>query len=161
MEVIGRDALDELSSRARGHARRRVNRNLHPEPGDPVQRLFNAIEPGSYVRPHRHRDGIWELFSVLRGRLLVALFSEDGRIERIETLAGGETVEIAPRVLHAIAALEPGTVILEIKPGPYCPTTDKDFAAWAPAEGEARTAAWMAWLIQARAGEMVPIPPPE
>ncbi|MGD8861079.1 MAG: hypothetical protein PVI30_13820 [Myxococcales bacterium] len=33
-------------------------------------------------------------------------------------------------------ALEPDTLIYEVKPGPWSAATDKSFAPWAPAEGD-------------------------
>ena len=35
-----------------------------------------------------------------------------------------------------MVCLEPDTVILEVKKGPYDANTDKKFASWAPAEGD-------------------------
>ena len=45
--------LDALGAEARQHARRRMNRNLH-RMEEPIHRLLNAMEPDSYVAPHRH-----------------------------------------------------------------------------------------------------------
>ena len=42
--------------------------------------------------------------------------------------------------------LEPDTVVFEVKPGPYQPTSDKDFAPWAPAEGGPDAPAYLADL---------------
>jgi hypothetical protein len=44
-------------------------------------------------------------------------------------------VEIPEKAWHTMASLEKGSVLIEIKPGPYAPLSDKDFAAWAPEEG--------------------------
>lgn len=57
---------------------------------------------------------------------------------------------------HTLAVLEPGTVLFELKPGPYLPLADKEFAAWAPAEGAPGTEAWEAWFRRARPGERFP-----
>jgi hypothetical protein len=38
-------------------------------------------------------------------------------------------------VWHTFFALEPDSVIFEVKPGPYDAHTDKEFAPWSPAEG--------------------------
>jgi len=52
--------------RAGGEPRRRTNHNLHPMPGDPVQRLLVAAKLGTYFRPHRH-EICWECAIVLQG----------------------------------------------------------------------------------------------
>ncbi|HHS84277.1 MAG TPA: cupin fold metalloprotein, WbuC family, partial [Gammaproteobacteria bacterium] len=69
MKHIDEKVLQELQKRAADSARKRTNLNLHQTLEDPVQRFLNAIEPGSYVRPHRHNTPLrWELFVALSGR---------------------------------------------------------------------------------------------
>ena len=135
IKVIDRKLMEETSKKAAASPRRRMNHNFH-ELSDPVQRMLNAIEPGSYIRPHRHLDpDKMEMFIVLKGRGAVITFDDDGQIlECFKLEAGGETlgIEVAPGVWHTVVSSEVGTVFLEIKDGPYLPTTDKDFAAWAP-----------------------------
>lgn len=41
-------------------------------------------------------------------------------------------IEIPPGVWHCIVVREPGTVIYEIKQGPYAPLTPENLAPWAP-----------------------------
>ena len=57
------------SQQAQQSPRQRANCNLHPQLDDPIQRLAIAMEPGTYVRPHRHPH-TWELLYPLRGRFL-------------------------------------------------------------------------------------------
>ena len=65
---IHSDLLDQVVKEARASERRRMNYNFH-QLEDPANRMLNAIEPESYIRPHRHleppRD---EAFFVLRGQ---------------------------------------------------------------------------------------------
>jgi cupin fold WbuC family metalloprotein len=56
-----------------------AHRNLHPELSDPVQRLAIAMEPGTYVRPHRHPH-TFELLTALSGRFLVLNFDDNGNV---------------------------------------------------------------------------------
>ena len=132
--------VDDLSRRAAATTRRRMNHNLHPTLSDPIQRLLNAFEPGTYVRPHRHAEpGRWELFVCLRGRAAVLAFDEEAAVTtRTDLDAAGPTLalEVAAGVCHTVVSLAAGTVMLEVKPGPYVALTDKDFAPWAPAEGD-------------------------
>lgn len=161
MKTVEEASLADLSAEARASARGRRNRNLHQALDEPVQRFCNAIEPGSYVRPHRHpQAGKWELFIALRGAAVALSFDGQGRVTgRTELRAGGPVyaVEIPEGTWHTLAALEVGTVLFEIKQGPYIPLSDKDFAPWAPAEGDADAAAFESWFRDAAVGH---VPPP-
>ena len=69
-KILSAELTDALMERAAVSARRRANCNIHPTLDDPVQRFFNAMQPGTYVRPHRHTTPLrWEMFLVLQGRL--------------------------------------------------------------------------------------------
>jgi cupin fold WbuC family metalloprotein len=151
--IIGADALDELVAKARSSARRRMNRNLHATPTDPIQRLLNAAEPMTYVRPHRHAAGRQELTLVLRGAADVLLFADDGVLtHRVPLRGDGTLVEIPGGCWHAAIVRSPGTILMEVKPGPYDRATDKEFAAWAPAEGEDAGEALRRWYETAEIG---------
>lgn len=160
MKVLDADALHRLSARAAALPRQRANLNLHPSLDDPVQRLCNALEPGTYVRPHRHpQPDRWELFAILTGAAAVLQLDASGRVlTRVELRAGGPglVVEIPAGAWHTLVALAPGTVLFELKPGPYTPLADKDFAAWAPPESGAGAAELVAWFAGARPGEAPP-----
>jgi cupin fold WbuC family metalloprotein len=160
MKTVTRYDLDTLSRAAAAAPRRRTHHNLHPSLADGVQRLLIALEPGTYVRPHRHaQPGRFELFVAVRGRALVLTFDEAGRVtQRCELDAAGalRALEITPGTWHTLAALAPQTVLFEIKPGPYAAPTDKDFAAWAPPEGDPRAPAFERWYSQAQPGATPP-----
>lgn len=51
------------------------------------------------------------------------------------------------------AATHPGTVLFEFKAGPYSALDDKDFAPWAPTEGQADSAALVQRFVTAAIGE--------
>ncbi len=158
MKVITTSILRELSAQASASERLRVNWNLHPALGDPVQRFLNAIEPGSYVRPHRHCNPSekWELFVILSGAALVLLLDEAGKVlARVELAAAGEqrVVEIPAGAWHTLAALQPATVLFEVKQGPYSAMSDKDFAAWAPLEGSAGAHELVSRYLMAQVGD--------
>lgn len=126
---------------ARQSPRCRKNLNLHDSPAAPAQRFFNAIEPDSYVRPHRHLDaGKEETLLVVCGRIGVLVFDDDGLVVESAVLAAGTPVfgyHFPLGVWHSIVALEAGSVFLEVKGGPYLPFATGDFADWAPDEGSA------------------------
>jgi cupin fold WbuC family metalloprotein len=160
MKRITADDLQRLTAEAAASPRRRRNLNVHAELSDPVQRLCNAFEPGTYVRPHRHAaGGIWELFVVIRGRAVVLTFDDAGAVsDRVELDASGPVycAEIPEGAWHTVASVLPGTVLFEVKRGPYVAPSPQDFAAWAPAEGDARCLAVEAWFRSARTGQSCP-----
>ncbi len=146
IKLIDRKVMAETIEKAKASPRLRMNHNFH-ELTDPVQRMLNAIEPGSYIRPHRHLDPPKvEVFLVLRGKGALFVFDDDGEVtERYLLETGGETpgVEVPPGIWHSIVSLEEGTVFFEVKDGPYVALTDKDFAPFAPAPEESASGAYL------------------
>ncbi|MDX2469506.1 MAG: WbuC family cupin fold metalloprotein [SAR324 cluster bacterium] len=140
------ELLDEVSALAKKAQRRRTNHNFH-QLEDPVQRFLNAIEPDSYIQPHRHSSPPKEeLFFVLRGRAAIVEFSEAGEITKVLGLDPSKAhlvVEVPAGAWHTIISLEVSSVFLEVKKGPYEPTTDKDFADWAPTEADPESATYL------------------
>ena len=132
--------LDEATGAAQAHPRLRKNRNFHPADDFPSHRLLNAIEPGSYVAPHRHLDSLKdETMLVLRGRLGLVIFDDAGGIIRtVELTAGGASlgVDIPHGCWHSVLGLESGTVFFEAKAGPYLALQAEERASWAPQEGD-------------------------
>jgi len=130
--------LERLSEVARAHPRLRMNENLHAL-ADPIHRLLNATEPGTYVQPHRHLDPPkLETLAVIRGKGAVLIFDERGALQERLLLApvGPDLlVELPPGTWHSLVALEPGTVWFEVKAGPYVPPPPADIASWAPPPG--------------------------
>ncbi len=158
--LITHERLIQLSQQAAEQVRRRQNLNLHPQLDDPVQRMFNALEPGTYVRPHRHaRNEGWELMLCPHGAMTVLLFDADGQILQRMGLgpdAPAVAVEIPAHTWHTVRADRPGTVMFEVKPGPYSPLADKDFAPWAPSEGNPACARLLDWFASAQPGDRPP-----
>lgn len=142
--------LDQLCAQAAASPRRRRNHNFHQQLDEPVQRMLNALEPDTYLRPHQHSDPEKnEVFLCLRGRIAVLLFDDTGQVTEVSVMAPGGPLhgaEVPPRTWHALVALEPGSVIYELKEGPYVPLTDKQFGPWAPAEGTPEAAAYLEQL---------------
>eukprot|EP01105_Mastigella_eilhardi_P006956 TRINITY_DN18448_c0_g1_i1.p2 TRINITY_DN18448_c0_g1~~TRINITY_DN18448_c0_g1_i1.p2 ORF type:complete len:161 (-),score=46.32 TRINITY_DN18448_c0_g1_i1:111-593(-) len=142
--------LDAVTAAARSNARQRQHLNLHAAHDEPVQRLFNAVEPGSYICPHRHAllPANENLF-IVRGRLGVLIFDDAGAVSHARLLvAGGEAcgAELAAGVWHTVVSMAPGTVMLEVKQGPFVPTRPEEFAPWAPEPGSEAAAQWLAQM---------------
>ena len=137
--------FDQLTEEAGQSSRFRIHRNLHKDYEDPCQRMFNAIGVDSYLRPHRHlNDPKAECFIVVRGQMTLVTFDEVGEIVeaiRVGIPMQGSTepssvgVELPPGVWHTIIADVPGSILFEVKAGPFNPDQAKEWAEWAPAEG--------------------------
>lgn len=151
IRLIDDALLDQVSAEARQSPRGRKNRNFHTNDAQPGHRLLNAIEPGSYIMPHRHLDpNKDETMVVLRGRLGLVTFDDAGVIvDAVEVGKGGAAIgmDIPHGTWHTVFALEPGTVFLEAKAGPYLPLTADEKAPWAPAEGDPGASAYLAALV--------------
>lgn len=121
--------LDKLTAEAKASPRLRMNLDLRDSSEDTSQRMLNAIEPGSVVPIHRHQKTS-ETVVCLRGRLIEEYYDDLERIctEAIELSPGGPIValNIPAGQWHTVCALESGTVILEVKDGPYEPLSPKD-----------------------------------
>lgn len=150
MRIIDDNLLDAVSTAAGSSSRLRKHYNLHTRYDEPCQRLLNAVEPGSYIRPHRHLTPPKpETFVALRGRFAALIFSDSGDAEQVIPFGargGTAGVDVPAGAWHAIVSLESGSVFFETKPGPYEPLSDKDWAPWAPAEGSAEAPAYLAKL---------------
>jgi cupin fold WbuC family metalloprotein len=140
--------LTNLTAAAQAAPRLRMNRNLHTDLSAPVQRLAIAMEPGTYVRPHRHNHS-WEVLLPLNGSFSVVIFDDAGK-ELDRLILGADklrVIEMPAGTWHSVAALEPGSVIFEVKEGPYLPATAAEFASWAPEEGSPDTAAFVKYVV--------------
>jgi cupin fold WbuC family metalloprotein len=147
LTFIGDDLVRQAVEAARQSPRRRVILPLHKAHEDRLHRMFNAVQPGTYIRPHRHSaPPKAESIIVLRGAIHFFEFAETGVVLKQARLAAGTSlfgVDIEPGVIHTFVAVQPDTVIFEAKNGPYEATNDKDFAPWAPAEGTPEAAAYL------------------
>lgn len=136
MKIINEQLLDETTARAKQSPRLRMNYNFHEELDDPVNRLLNAMEPGTYIHPHRHLNpNKDEIFLLLRGKAMLFLFDEEGNITEkllFDPKAGSYGAEIKPGIWHCLLVLESGTVVYEVKPGPFAPLHPENMAPWSP-----------------------------
>lgn len=152
MIKINPQLVDKVSAEAKKSSRKRMNYNFHEQASDPLQRLLNAMEPGTYVRPHKHESpDKREVFFVVRGRLLVIQFDENGIIVDhviLDYNTGAVAAEIRERTFHTVISLQEGTVAYEVKDGPYDVTDDKNFATWAPEEGSSNAQAYLDNLLE-------------
>jgi cupin fold WbuC family metalloprotein len=151
MNRVDRARLDAVSTKAASSPRLRMNDNLHAME-DPIHRMLNATEPGTYVQPHRHgTPAKVETLCVLRGRGAIVVFDDMGHVTEAVLLSRtGPTyvAEIPANTWHSLVALEPGTVWFEVKAGPYASPTLQDIAPWAPAPGTPEAEAYLEGLVR-------------
>ncbi|MBD1822277.1 WbuC family cupin fold metalloprotein [Cyanobacteria bacterium FACHB-DQ100] len=141
--------MDSIAEQARSSPRQRKNHNFH-EHHDRVQRFLNVLQPGTYVRPHRHvrpadADG-FEFFLVLQGAIGILILNESGSVIHTEKISATGTtrgVELGEGMFHTLIALEPDTVMFELKEGPYVPMDDKDFLPQFPLENTPDAKQWI------------------
>lgn len=122
MKLITEELLDTVTSQAKENSRLRMNYNFHASMDAPIHRLLNALEPGTYLPPHRQS-------------LLAFFYDDAGNVTDkvcLNPSEGKYGLEIPSNTWHSIIALESGTVIFEIKKGPYQPLPSEDLASWAP-----------------------------
>ena len=129
--------LAEVKRMARESKRMRYARSFS-KPMDRVQVMLNAVEPDSYVRPHKHEcpDKL-EIIQAVCGRIAVVCYDDDGSVVRIvvsDCSLRDNVVSIPAGTWHSMVSLESGSVMLEIIEGPYDAVTHKKFAEWSPEE---------------------------
>jgi len=104
--------------------KRRVRINAHKGSEDELHEMIIAIEPGSYIRPHKH-PGKSEAFHIIEGEVDIVVFSEDGSIEQIVSLAekGGPHpfyYRMSTAYFHTLIIRSDLLVVHEITNGAVC-----------------------------------------
>ena len=128
MKIINKDLLDEITRQAKESPRLRMNYNLHDNLDAKAQKLLNALEPGTILPIHRHPNTT-ETYLLLRGKLNVILYNDKKEVLEtmyLDTANGNYGLDIPAGQWHSIEVLESGTVILEVKDGPYIPFQPED-----------------------------------
>ena len=126
--LIDKKLLDEVTERAKESERLRMNYNLHDSLEAKAQRLLNALEPGTLLPIHRHRHTA-ETYIVLRGAIKVLFYDENKMLTdefMVSPQEGIYGVHIPAGQWHTLEVLESGTVIFEVKDGPYMPLGPED-----------------------------------
>lgn len=150
--ILTRAHLDRALEASRQSPRKRIIWPCHKSDDNTLHRMFNVLQPDTYIRAHWHRNPPKdESLVVLRGEICVFIFDDAGGVQQQCLLRAGSNefgVDIAAGICHSFVVLVEDTIIFEVKPGPYNPRTDKDFAAWAPDEGTDQAAAFLTQLYQ-------------
>lgn len=120
--------FDELTNAAKANPRLRMNYNLHTSFNDSVQRMFNALEPGTVVPIARHKT-CSETLILLKGKLLINIYNDNKEIIEsciLDKDLGNIGYHIEKGRWHKVESLESGTVLFETREGPYAPVSAND-----------------------------------
>lgn len=126
--IIDKCLLDEVTAKAKANERLRMNHNFHDSLDAKAQRLLNALEPGTLLPIHRHPHTA-ETYLLLRGRIKVLFYNEQKDVTEefdLNPLEGRYGVHIPKGQWHTLEVLESGSVIFEVKDGPYTPLAPED-----------------------------------
>lgn len=126
--LITEELLNSISQEAKESERLRKNFNLHESFDSQVQRLFNAMEPGTVVPIQRHPDAA-ETIILIRGKLKACLYDNNKNIIEesiLDTSTGVYGIHIPAGAWHCVEVLESDTVFFEVKEGPYTPLSPED-----------------------------------
>ncbi len=124
--VIDKKLLDEVSARAKESPRLRQSMDLRNNPDDLSQRMLNALEPGTVMPIHRHKETS-ETCVCIRGHFEEYFYDENGNLtDTIDMVPGGVVLNIEKGQWHSLKCLESGTVLLEAKDGVYRPLDEDE-----------------------------------
>lgn len=126
--VLTNSIINGVTEEAKKSSRLRMNYNLHKSLEDQVQRMFNALEPGTEIPIARHPNSS-ETLIMLRGKLRVLIY--DGNKNIIEDVIIAPNTDnigyhIPKGTWHTVQSLESGTVCFETREGPYAPVAEED-----------------------------------
>ena len=129
--IIDNKCLDNLTLLAKENPRLRQGFDMRTTPNDNSQRLINAMEPGTIMPIHRHKNTT-ETMVMIRGKILERLYDDTGCLTDefvMEPCGRYPMIQIPAGKWHSLEVLESGTVIFEAKDGMYKPLADDDIMA--------------------------------
>ena len=152
ISTIGSSELDTLKAALKASAKRRARINTHPDGEDTLHEMIIAIEPGSYIRPHKH-PGKSEAFHIVEGEVDIVVFKDDGEIDQLVRLGAPGSgrsfyYRMSQPFFHTLIVRSDVLIVHEITNGPFRPE-ETIFADFAPDDSEPRNfEAYQAELIR-------------
>lgn len=121
MKIIDEQLISEVVAQAKKSPRLRMNYNFHQSLSDKCHRFLNALEIGTQIPVHHHvtKD---ETFIILKGKVRVNTYNDNGEIIDsivLSSESGRYGVDIPKNTWHGLECLESGSVIFEVKEGPF------------------------------------------
>lgn len=124
--IIDGNVLDNLTDNAKLGPRLRFSMDLRNSSDDQSQRILVAVEPGTELPIHRHRNSSVTIVCI-RGHFEELLYDDKGNlVKSIDMVPGGTLINLPIGQWHSIKSLECGTVILECQDGKYEPLKEDD-----------------------------------
>ena len=120
--------LNGLTEQAQKNPRLRQSYDLRNSVEDKSQRMLNALEPGTVMPIHRHRNSS-ETMIVIKGSLKEYFYDEQGNVTGEWVCAPNSDcigINIPAGQWHNLECLESGTVLFESKDGAWEPLGDED-----------------------------------
>jgi cupin fold WbuC family metalloprotein len=133
IRILSSDFLGTYTQAAQRSPRLRKQRNLH-EVDEPIIRVVRAMQPRTYMQPHRHLgEAPFRLFVLLQGSIGVLYFAENGQSEEAIVLSaerGNYGIEVPGDQFFTLVCLAPDSVLLEIREGPLKKDTRETLAGF-------------------------------
>jgi cupin fold WbuC family metalloprotein len=148
MQHVNRNMVDDLFKEAQASDRRRAFHRFHGD-DDMFNRMLIAGTTGSYAAPHRHAEK-FEAFAPVEGGVIVVEFNDSGKPINAYDLRQVPYVELGPMTWHTLVYVTDRWAVMEFAlwKEKYDPT-DKEFAPWAPKEGDPAAAEYLKKLTAA------------
>ena len=128
MQRIDTNLLNGVTAQAKESPRVCLNYIFHGFFEELAQRLLFALVLGTVLPVHRHPHTS-ETYLLLRGKIRV-MFYNDAKEETestvLDPLTGDYGVHIPAGQWHTLEVLESGSVLFEVKDGPYTPLGEDD-----------------------------------
>jgi cupin fold WbuC family metalloprotein len=122
------DLFKSISEQAKNNPYLRQNYDLRNSECDGNQRMLNALEPGTIMPIHRHRNSS-ETMIVIKGSLKEYYYDDMGNVIG-EWVCAPNTdcvgLNVPAGQQHNLECLESGTVLFEAKDGAWEPLKDED-----------------------------------
>ena len=126
--IVDSNILDTLSVQAKVNPRLRQSFDLRNSVEDKSQRMLNALEPGTVMPIHRHRNSS-ETMIVIKGSLKEYFYDEQGNVTGEWVCAPNSDcigINIPAGQWHNLECLESGTILFEAKDGAWAPLEEID-----------------------------------
>ncbi len=152
ISAVGRRELDTLKAAVKASAKRRARINTHPDGEDALHEMIIAIDPSSYIRPHKH-PGKSEAFHIVEGEVDIVVFKDDGEIDQVVPLGAPGSgrsfyYRMSKPFFHTLIIRSAVLIVHEITNGPFRPQ-GTIFADFAPEDSDTQKAeAYQADLVQ-------------
>jgi len=111
--LINKELIGNLVLQVKHSPRLRMNYNFHILTEESIQRMLNAIEPGSVIPISRHKDAS-ETIIIIQGSIRIVTYNDEKYIIEgciLDKSTGNIGYHIPKGIWHKVKYLESDTVI--------------------------------------------------